>query len=89
MTKHDHNFPALEDILQDNPGWLDEAIDTEAVSRLTGIPVCTLTTWRCRGGGPRFLKYGKSVRYRRRAVLGWMEECKAPYTDRNGVIHHD
>ena len=89
MTKPDHTFPNLDKILEDNPGWLDEAIDTPTVSRLTGIPVCTLTTWRCRGGGPRFLKLGRSVRYRRRAVLGWMNECEAPYIDRNGAIHHD
>jgi len=89
MTKNDPTFPELEEILERNPGWLDEAIDTPAVSRLTGVPICTLTTWRCRGGGPRFLKYGKSVRYRRRAVLGWMEACEAPYTDRDGRTHRE
>ncbi len=89
MAKHEHNFPDLEDILEDNPGWLDEAIDTPSVSQLTGVPICTLTTWRCRGGGPQFLKYGKTVRYRRRAVLGWMAECETPYIGRDGVIHHD
>lgn len=87
MTQQDQSFPKLNEILEDNPGWLDEAIDTPAVSRLTGVPTCTLTTWRCRGGGPRFLKYGKCVRYRRRAVLDWMTESEAPYTDRYGVIH--
>ena len=79
--------PNLQEILSDNPGWLDEAIDTQGVSQLTGIPVCTLTTWRCRGGGPRFLKFGKAVRYRRRAVFDWMTESEAPYIDREGVIH--
>ena len=87
MTQQDQNFPNLEDILQDNPGWLDEAIDTPTVSQMTGVPTCTLTTWRCRGGGPRFLKLGKSVRYRRRAVLNWMTECEARSIDREGFIH--
>ena len=87
MTQQDQSFPNLDEILEDNPGWLDEAIDTPAVSQLTGVPTCTLTTWRCRGGGPRFLKYGKCVRYRRRAVPDWMTESEAPYTDRDGVIH--
>ena len=86
MSSHNHNFPELEEILQGNPGWLDEAIDTPSVSQLTGVPICTLTTWRSRGGGPRFLKLGKSVRYRRRA-LSWMSACEAPYIDRDGVIH--
>jgi len=89
MIKDNDELPDLDVILEDNPGWLDEAIDTSAVSKLTGVPVCTLTTWRCRGGGPRFLKYGKSVRYRRRAVLGWMESCEAPYIDRDGRIHRE
>lgn len=87
MSSHNHNFPDLEEILQGNPGWLDEAIDTSSVSQLTGVPICTLTTWRSRGGGPRFLKLGKIVRYRRRAVLSWMSDCEAPYIDRDGVIH--
>ena len=83
MSKHEHNFPELKNILEDNPGWLDEAIDTPSVSQLTGVPICTLTTWRCRGGGPRFMKLGKSVRYRRRTVLKWMADCEVPYTDRD------
>ena len=87
MTTHNHDFPDLDTILQDNPGWLDEAVDTQGVSQLTGIPVCTLTTWRYRGGGPRFLKFGKAVRYRRRAVLSWMSDFEAPSIDRDGVIH--
>ena len=71
----DH-FPEIEDILEHSPDWLDEAIDTPSVSRLTGVPVCTLATWRCRGGGPPFLKLGAAVRYRRRTVLRWLAECE-------------
>lgn len=89
MTEDEGFFPKLDTILAKNPGWLDEAVDTRSVSRMTGVPVCTLNTWRCRGGGPNFLKYGKSVRYRRRAVLEWMTSCEAPYIDRDGMIHHD
>lgn len=87
MGQIEHGVPDLEDILEDNPGWLDEAIDTHAVSQMTGVSKYTLTTWRCRGGGPRFLKLGKSVRYRRRAVINWMTECEARYIDREGYIH--
>jgi len=87
MDQSEQNLPNLDDILEDNPGWLDEAIDTPAVSQMTGVSICTLTTWRCRGGGPRFLKLGKSVRYRRRAVLDWMNTCEARYIDREGFIH--
>lgn len=87
MPPQDQFIPDLDAILKDNPGWLDEAVDTPAVSRTTGVPTCTLTTWRCRGGGPRFLKLGKSVHYRRRAVLDWMNTCEARYIDREGFIH--
>lgn len=80
-------MPSLDDILESNPGWLDEAIDTPAVAEITGLSIKTLNTWRCRGGGPRFLKLGRSVRYRRRAVLQWLENCEARYVDRDGVIH--
>jgi len=66
-------LPSLSDILADNPGWLEEAVNTRGASRLTGVPVTTLETWRSRGGGPRFLKLGaKTVRYQRRELLRWM-----------------
>tara|TARA_R110000744_G_scaffold112451_2_gene210805 strand:- start:758 stop:1024 length:267 start_codon:yes stop_codon:yes gene_type:complete len=81
MSRPDHNLPEIEDILQDNPGWLDEAIDTPSVSRLTGVPACTLATWRCRGGGPPFMKLGAAVRYRRRTVLKWLAECEKSQAD--------
>ena len=35
----------------------------EAAERLT-VSKATLEAWRCRGGGPVFLKLGKAVRYR-------------------------
>ena len=74
MSKPDHTLPELEDILQDNPGWLDEAIDT-------------LATWRCRGGGPTFMKLGAAVRYRRRTVLKWLAECEKPQGDATHKRH--
>ena len=76
MSSSTYPLPEIEDILQHNPGWLDEVIDTPSVSRLTGVPVCTLAPWRCRGGGPPFLKLGSAVRYRRRTVLRWLAECE-------------
>ena len=65
-------LPALADVLQDNPGWLDEAVDTKEASRITGEPAPTLETKRVRGGGPVFLKLGKSVRYTRRACFEYL-----------------
>ena len=65
-------LPSFADILQANPGWLDEAVDTQEASRITGKPVPTLETERVRGGGPVFLKLGKTVRYTRRACFEYL-----------------
>ena len=86
MSLSNSNLPALGEILKDNPSWLDEAVTTAEASRITGISVCTLHTWRSRGGGPPFLKLGgRSVRYQRRALFKWM----AARTRRNTVDHED
>ena len=62
-------LPSLTDILQDNPGWLDEAINTKEASRITGVPVASLVTQRVRGGGPVFFKLGQKVIYTRRTCF--------------------
>lgn len=72
--------------LEDNPAWLDEAVATEEASQITGVPACTLATWRSRGGGPPFLKLGgRIVRYQRRALFAWMAKHSRTNTaDRGG-----
>ena len=37
-----------------------------------GLPVRTLEMWRYRGTGPRFVKIGRHVRYRRPDVDRWL-----------------
>lgn len=37
---------------------------TEAAKTLR-LTKATLEAWRCRGGGPAFVKFGRAVRYRR------------------------
>jgi predicted DNA-binding transcriptional regulator AlpA len=69
------DLPSLGEILKQNPGWLDEAIDTAEASRIVGFPPCTLHTWRSRGDGPPFLKFGgRSVRYQRRTLFQWLAD---------------
>lgn len=41
---------------------------------LINVPVRTLQTWRLRGGGPPFVKLGRSIRYRRWNLIRWIEE---------------
>lgn len=45
---------------------------TEAAAYL-GLQRTTLEAWRCRGGGPRFVKFGRSVRYRASDLGDWIE----------------
>jgi excisionase family DNA binding protein len=40
------------------------------------IPVATLYQWQHRGGGPKFLKVGRHVRYKTRDVEAWLESCE-------------
>ena len=68
-----NTLPTLEELLHDNPGWLDEAVDTPGASQITGTPVPTLETLRCRGGGPRFIKRGARVSYTRRSCFEWLK----------------
>ncbi len=62
-------LPTFADILKENPGWLDELVDTHGASRIVGEAVKTLETKRVRGGGPEYVKHGKLARYTRRACF--------------------
>lgn len=39
-----------------------------------GVPLNTVYTWRYRRTGPRGIKIGKHVRYRRSDVEAWLDE---------------
>ncbi len=47
------------------------------VSELLGIPTRTLTDWRYRGEGPRYLRIGRHVRYRPAEIESWLERAEA------------
>ena len=47
------------------PDGMQPALNTEQASAYTGLAATTLEGLRCRGGGPRFVRYSrKAVRYR-------------------------
>lgn len=52
--------------------FLDEMLDERQVEQEYGFKVGFLRAKRLRGGGPEFLKAGRSVRYRRRAILAYL-----------------
>lgn len=77
--------PPLEEIARAHPGWFDEAVTAVDAAKLTGVPPAALATWRSRGGGPKFLKLGRVVRYRRRALYEWMAARERRHTGDAGT----
>ncbi len=77
-------LPSLIEILQDNPGWLDEAVSTQEASRITNTAKATLETMRVRGGGPVFSKRGKKVDYIRRDLFDWLAAGRRTSTSATG-----
>ena len=47
-------------------------LTTKEAAALTGLAPITLAKLRCSGGGPKFLKIGRAVRYRPEAVDAWL-----------------
>ena len=37
---------------------------TQEAAKVLGLRKSTLEAWRCRGGGPRFVRLGGAIRYR-------------------------
>jgi predicted DNA-binding transcriptional regulator AlpA len=55
------------------PHGLTAALNTEQASLYTGLAAATLEGLRCKGGGPRFVRYGrKAVRYLTADLDAWM-----------------
>jgi predicted DNA-binding transcriptional regulator AlpA len=44
------------------------------------LSIRTLQSWRVKGSGPKFIRAGRAVRYRRRDLLEWMDENTAAST---------
>lgn len=54
---------------------LDRLINEHEAARLLGYTVRALQNWRVRGGGPAFIKVSaRSIRYRRRDLIDWIEK---------------
>jgi predicted DNA-binding transcriptional regulator AlpA len=55
-------------------------INEQAVSEQLGCQVKTLQAWRCRGGGPQFVRVGRLVRYKPEDVLAYIESRRVSST---------
>jgi hypothetical protein len=63
----------------------DVLLNERQAAILLGHPVRTLQAWRYRGGGPKFVKASRSVRYRRRDLLAWIEAATLENTSQGGA----
>ena len=54
---------------------LPELMTVPDVKEHTHLSQATLARWRAEGIGPRFIRIGRSVRYRRDDVLAWIESA--------------
>lgn len=48
------------------------------------LSVRTLQAWRLRGGGPRYIKCGRAVRYRRRGLIDYLDVNTVAHTSDPG-----
>jgi len=46
---------------------------TEQAAIILDVKKSTLEAWRCRGGGPPFVKYGRAIRYREGDLQAFIE----------------
>jgi excisionase family DNA binding protein len=46
---------------------------TEQAAKILDVTKSTLEAWRCRGGGPPFVRYGRAVRYREEDIERFIE----------------
>lgn len=56
----------------------NEFLSPEGLAEYLGLPVGTIYQWRHKGTGPRGIKVGKHVRYRRGDVERWIEAQAEP-----------
>jgi excisionase family DNA binding protein len=68
----------------------DRLLSVDEVALLLGVPVATIYAWRYRGTGPRGLRVGRHLRYRRCDINAWIhqqleESGKAPMCDQPAI----
>jgi predicted DNA-binding transcriptional regulator AlpA len=52
---------------------IDSALNENQAAEFLGLSTRTLQAWRVRGGGPRYCKIGRSVRYSRRELIAFQQ----------------
>jgi predicted DNA-binding transcriptional regulator AlpA len=65
---------------------LDAALNENQAAEFLGVSVRTLQAWRVRGGGPRYVKSGRSVRYQRRELVAFQQSHTVSSTTEAGAL---
>ena len=60
-------------------------LTTKRAAEYLGLRPNTLEAWRCRGGGPRYVKLGRAVRYRVTDLNDWIESRTRENTIERGT----
>ena len=56
------------------PAHADDRLwSVDDVSKYLGVPVATLYRWRCTGYGPKSMRIGRYIRYRKADVFEWLD----------------
>lgn len=56
----------------------EKLMNPQDVSTYLGVPVVTLYGWRSRGDGPRAMRVGRHLRYRRSDIDKWLDGHSDP-----------
>lgn len=68
---------------------LDRLVNEREAAEFLGYTIRALQNWRVRGGGPVFVKVSeRSVRYRRRDLMAWIEAKRRTSTSDPGPHGH-
>lgn len=62
---------------------LDQLLTEKEAAALICYSDRALQNWRYRGGGPKYVKIGRMVRYQRRDILQFIEDRKRLHTSQN------
>lgn len=55
--------------------YLDRLLNEQDAAEFLSYTMRALQNWRVRGGGPKYIKVSaRSIRYRRRDLIAWVEE---------------
>jgi hypothetical protein len=80
-TKHHFDKHAL-DLIEELPAdGADQLLTTKQTAALIRMSPVTLEIYRGLGAGPPFIRIGRTVRYRRSDLIGWLRERAFASTD--------